>query len=71
MVKKVGCDVCNKDFNQGSGGELKIKNTVTSLTKLADVCGSCLLEKFYPMFTELSWNKWDKDLKKWVVSQNV
>lgn len=81
MVKKLGCDVCNKDFNEGTGGELKIKNSVSKLYKMADVCGTCLKEKFYPQFAELPWYKWqnptEDELKsnpkkrgKWIVTEN-
>jgi len=65
MVKKIGCDFCNKDYNQGSGSELKVKLMSTGLTRMADVCQTCYETKIAPLVAGLTWMKWNKEQAKW------
>lgn len=66
MVKKVGCDLCNKDFNEGTGGELKFKGAFNGLWKIADVCGTCVDSHLGKLLITLKWKRYNKDTKRFV-----
>jgi hypothetical protein len=71
MTKKRGCDICNHDFTEGTGAELKFKMISTSLWKMSDVCSTCMREKILPTFQNLKWFKYDKDNKKFLEYQGT
>jgi hypothetical protein len=64
MTKYSKCDLCAKDFEQGSGAELKIKNLDTNLWKLADLCGTCATKHIYQTLAEVPWRKYNNTTKK-------
>lgn len=66
MTKKRTCDVCNKDFNEGTGSETKTKFMVSKLWKIGDLCGTCTREKLLLIFKDVPWRKYDSESKQFL-----
>ncbi|MGI0061010.1 MAG: hypothetical protein ACREBA_00995 [Nitrosotalea sp.] len=71
MTRYAKCDVCKKDFQEGTGAELKFKMLGPALWKMGDICSTCMKEKILPLFSHLKWKQYDRDSKKFLEYQGV
>ena len=71
MTKKRNCDICGKDFTEGTGAEFKLKHMANSLWKIADACATCTKEKVLPNIQNVKWSKYDNESKKFLEYQGV
>ena len=67
MAKLIQCDICEKNVSEDYCYEMKLRKTDTGLTKSADICHTCCMEKgLIDVLANRRWSKWNQSTKKWV-----